>query len=153
MKPIRTILHPTDFSEASAPALDVASALAREKHARLVILHVVPRQACYTGAGDVSAIRQAECAEQDLKTYRDEMGAKLHGLRPAGKVAVEHMLKEGDVAAEIVRAEEQVPADLIVLGSHGKTAEARRMMGSVAEAVLRRARCPVLTVRGEAAKA
>jgi nucleotide-binding universal stress UspA family protein len=63
------------------------------------------------------------------------------------------MLKEGDVAAEIVRAEEQVPADLIVLGSHGKTAEARRMMGSVAEAVLRRARCPVLTVRGEAAKA
>jgi nucleotide-binding universal stress UspA family protein len=147
MKPVRTILHPTDFSGPAAAALDLAAALARDQHARLVVLHVVPGEAHYTGAGDVSAIRRAECAEQDLKTYRDEMGERLRRLQPAGKISVEHMLTEGDAATEIVRVAEESAADLIVIGCRGKSAEAKRMMGSVTEAVQRRAPCPVVTAR------
>lgn len=148
MNAVHTILYPTDFSAASALAMDVAAALARDQHARLVILHVVPAQPVYTGPCDVSALRRAECAEQDLKTYRDEMGAKLAGLRPPRCLAVEHQLRTGDVAAGIVGAAEATASSVIVMGSHGKTAEARRMLGSVAEAVLKRAPCPAVVVRG-----
>lgn len=63
------------------------------------------------------------------------------------EVLVEHRLREGDAAAEILQVADEVGADLIVLGTHGRTGLGRVLMGSVAEAVLRRARCPVLTLK------
>jgi nucleotide-binding universal stress UspA family protein len=63
------------------------------------------------------------------------------------KCRPEHQLLRGDAAAEILRATRLVEADLIVIGTHGRTGLVRLLMGSVAEQVLRGADCPVLTVR------
>src|SRR5438105_11382148 len=66
---------------------------------------------------------------------------------PLGLVRAERMLGRGDAAAEIIRVARELPADLIVMGTHGRTGIGRLLMGSVAEHVMRHAPCPVLTVR------
>jgi nucleotide-binding universal stress UspA family protein len=64
-----------------------------------------------------------------------------------GKVPITHRLELGDPASEILRVAEEIKCDLIVLGSHGRGAIARLLMGNVAEHVVRRATCPVLVVK------
>jgi nucleotide-binding universal stress UspA family protein len=148
MRLMQTILYATDFSEHSCKALDLAGSLARDHAARLVILHVVPSGAPVTGPGDGAALERAERRQWDLQSYQQEMAGRLRCLDvPAVAAPVERLLEEGDPATVILRTAEQTSCDLIVLGTHGKTAEMRRLMGSVAEEVMRRARCPVLTVK------
>ena len=80
----------------------------------------------------------------DLEPLRE----KLRQLRPTDpKVRVEHRLVEGETATEILRLGQEMKCDLIVLGTHGRTGLGRLLMGSVAERVVRKARCPVLTVK------
>jgi nucleotide-binding universal stress UspA family protein len=151
MLPIRSILHPTDFSSRSVKALELACALARESGARLVLLHVVPAAAPVTGDGDAGELERAERFQSDLKSYRDEMGRKLARVPvPLPEVRVERLVKEGDVAAVIRKLVHETPYDLVVMGTHGRTGELGRLMGSVAEDVSRGASCPVLTVRDPA---
>jgi nucleotide-binding universal stress UspA family protein len=148
MNPIKTILHATDFSAHSQHALALACALARDQKARLIVLHAVPVPAVVTGGPDKLAIRRAERSEQDLKDYREEMRTKLRQLPlPGLPLAVERLLKEGDVPTVILRTAEETSSDLILLGTHGWTAEARRLLGSVAEEVSQKSRCPVVTVK------
>jgi nucleotide-binding universal stress UspA family protein len=139
MLPIATILHPTDFSEHSELAFRLACALARDYDARLVLLHVAaPPMVVYAG-GPVPP---------DPWPSLEEARAKLHELEThAGHVRVESQAMEGDPVDMILRAAEETHSDLIVLGTHGRTALARLLLGSVAESVLRTAPCPVLTVR------
>jgi nucleotide-binding universal stress UspA family protein len=151
MLSIRTILHPTDFSSRSVHALELACALARERGARLVLLHVVPAAAPVTGDGDAEKLERAERFQSDLKGYRDEMARKLTRVPvPLPEPGVERLVKEGDVAAVILKLAHETPCDLVVLGTHGRTGELGRLMGSVAEEVSRGASCPVLTVRDPA---
>ncbi len=146
MLPIRTVLHPTDFSERSAAAFRLACALARDYDAWLIALHVIPSEVVY-GEGVVLPTPQG---------YRLEMLAKLEALRAEGPgVRVEPRLAEGGPAEEIIRLVKEVPCDLVVMGTHGRTGLGRLLMGSVAEQVVRKAPCPVLTVKqpfGEAAE-
>jgi nucleotide-binding universal stress UspA family protein len=131
MLSIQTILHPTDFSERSGYALQLACSLARDHGARLVIVHVMP----------VPLV-------QEKRLYREEMAGELNRLgAPDVRVQVEHRLEEGDAARQILRVAQEIGCDLIVLGTRGRTGLGRLLMGSVAEQVLRRASCPVLTVR------
>jgi nucleotide-binding universal stress UspA family protein len=110
MLPIRTILHPTDFSSRSVKALELACALARESGARLVLLHVVPAAAPVTGDGDAGELERAERFQSDLKSYRDEMGRKLARVPvPLPEVRVERLVKEGDVAAVIRKLVHETP--------------------------------------------
>ena len=84
----------------------------------------------------------------DLAPYRTELGmrqAQLEG--PDLKGPVESLLREGDVADQILHAAEEVHCDLIVMGTHGRSGVGRVLMGSAAEAVLRRSPCPVLAVK------
>jgi nucleotide-binding universal stress UspA family protein len=136
---IHTILHPTDFSPASSAAFHVACALARDYTARLVVLHVKPPDLIY-GDGYV--------LPPHPEVVRVELQGQLNRLQaPDPAVPLERVLKEGDVVREILHAAGEVHADLLVLGTHGRTGVGRLLMGSIAEAVLRRAPCPVLTVR------
>jgi nucleotide-binding universal stress UspA family protein len=137
MLSLRTILHPTDFSERSRCAFSVACALARDYNAHLVVLHVdhLPL-AVY---GDVLAAPRPE-------DYRNRLRDQLRALQSPG-VAVEHRLNEGTPVTEIIGVAEEAHADLIVMGTHGRTGLGRLLMGSVAEQVVRKAPCPVLTVR------
>jgi nucleotide-binding universal stress UspA family protein len=137
MLPIRKILHPTDFSEHSRAAFDLACALARDYGAELVILHVNRATPIYAPDGIVVGVPVEE-------PY--ELRERLAQIRPEDpRVKFEHKLVDGDPAEQIIKA--AAGMDLIVLGTHGTTGLARLLMGSVAETVLRKAACPVLTVR------
>jgi nucleotide-binding universal stress UspA family protein len=155
MKDFRSILCPSDFSKSSQQAFHMACAIARDQRARVVVLHVVPKPAPVTGS-DRYALGKAEHAEQDLSVYQREMEKKLQGLQdPGGKVSVDQILKQGEPTAVILQTVEQHSCDLIVMGTHGRSEEQRKALGSVAEEVARQARCPVLLLKmpvGESTK-
>ena len=141
---LKTILHPTDFSEDSRYALEVACALARDQAARVILLHVLPAPA---GPGEAPTVRALH-AEEDLRAYREEMARELEKVRAAAPPAkVEPVLKEGEVAAVIARTAAETPCDLIVIGTRGRNGGPAGQMGGVARAVSRAATCPVVTVR------
>jgi nucleotide-binding universal stress UspA family protein len=133
------ILFPTDFSSLSDAALGHATALARDTGAALLILHVEEPPAAY-GAGEM----YYGIPDPD----NEALQAMLEQVKPTDTtVPYEHRLVTGDPAGEIVRVAEEEKVDLIVIGTHGRTGLRRLLMGSVAEAVVRRAKCPVFTFK------
>jgi nucleotide-binding universal stress UspA family protein len=135
---LQTILHPTDFSERSGHAFRLACSLARDHGARLVVLHVVPPPIAY---GEVLARNQSD-------NFYDEMWEDLRRIQPDNpQLKVDHYLEEGHADEVIVRLARELPADLIVMGTHGRTGLGRLLVGSVAEQVMRHAPCPVLTLK------
>ena len=138
MLAIRTILHPTDFSESSDAAFRLASSLARDYAARLVLVYVYP-----------PPVNGAEAVDRGRDdSIEDDLVAKLHQLKPDDPaIKVEYRVEEGHPADEILAVAEEEKADLIVLGTHGRSGVRRAVMGSVAEAVSRKALAPVVTVR------
>jgi nucleotide-binding universal stress UspA family protein len=139
MPPTRRVLYATDFSEPSAAAFQVACALSRDDGSQLLILHVLAPPAT------VLEMEQAFLAPEER--LKQAMG-ELRRLKPAETGALtDYLLRQGTPAEEILRAAEERHCDLIVLGTHGRGGLGRVLMGSVAEAVLRRAACPVVTVR------
>jgi nucleotide-binding universal stress UspA family protein len=138
MLTIRRILHPTDFSERSENAFRLACALARDYNAPLLVLHVQAPAVIY-GEGMMAVPPPG---------YTESLRAQLEGVQAHDpRVVVEHKLVEGDPATEILRVAREAGCDLIVLGTHGWTGLRRLLMGSVAETVVRKAPCPVLTVK------
>jgi len=140
MLALKTILHPTDFSPRSEYAFRLACSLARDHGARVLLLHVVtPQPAVSYGEMIVEpdGAAQVEQAWQALRQIK----------APDPAVKLELRVEEGFAAAEIVRVAEETGADMIVLGTHGRSGLGRLLMGSVAEQVVRRAKCPVLTVK------
>jgi nucleotide-binding universal stress UspA family protein len=137
--PAKTIVFPTDFSTASDAALVHAAALARQSGGRLLIVHVEEPPLAY-GGGELYYGLPEPSSERILKMLED--------VRPADPaVPFTHRLTMGDPAAEIVRIAGDEDAEMIVLGTHGRTGITRLLMGSVAEAIVRRAPCPVLVYR------
>lgn len=143
MTPIRTILHATDFSESAEAAFSLATMLAREHGARVIVLHVCPPPICH---GETIARRQDPSYEADLWEMLDQYHA------PDPQTPIERLLVEGNPAEQIVRVAHEEGCDLLVLGTHGRTGLSRLMLGSIAEEVLRKASCPVLTVRTPTAR-
>jgi nucleotide-binding universal stress UspA family protein len=138
MLPIRTILHPTDFSAGSEHAFYLACSLARTHGGRLIVVHVVPPPVAH---GEIVARRQ-------YPDYYEQLKGELNRLEPLDRsIHVERRLEDGDPATVILRIARETPCDLIVMGTQGRTGLARVLMGSVAEQVVRRAPCPVLTIR------
>ena len=134
----KKILFPTDFSASSEAALQMATSLARDSGATLLIVHVQESPLAYGGG---------ELAFTPLDVTRD-LEENLRKVMPSDPtVASEHRLVMGDPADSIVRLADEENVDLIVMASHGRTGVARLLMGSVAEAVVRRAACPVLTCK------
>ena len=142
MVPTRHILYATDFSAASLAAFQVACSLSREPGCQLLVLHVLVPPAT------VLEMEQAFLApEERFKHAMDE----LLRLRPAEEgTLTDYLLRQGEPAEEILRTAEERDCDFIVLGTHGRSGLGRVIMGSVAEAVLRRATCPVITMRSGA---
>ncbi len=144
---LKTILHPTDFSEDSRYAMEVACALARDQAARVILLHIQPRSAPIGRDRGVPAYKEAHAGE-DLAAYRDEMMERLQKMRAEAPFAqVDVMLKEGDVPGTIARTAEDTACDLVVMGTHGRSRMYEMTMGSVATEVTRIAPCPVVAVR------
>lgn len=139
MLPIRRILQPTDFSEWSEVAFRLATALARDYGASLIVLHVASNPAMVMADGIIPP------AVDDAK---DSLREELQRIQtPDTSVHLIHRLEEGNPASEILRVAQAVGADLIVMGTHGRRGLKRLLMGSVAEQVVRNSPCPVLTVK------
>ncbi|MBF6560855.1 MAG: universal stress protein [Candidatus Binataceae bacterium] len=143
------ILAATDFSDDSNHALAYAEELARRFSAEIVVMHVdqplAPVMVSELSPGlDVSAMNRI-AEEQRLLAQRelDQLTARMRdgGLKSRG------MLKVGAPFLEIVNAAHNDGVDLIVLGTHGRSGLAHVLLGSVAERVVRKAHCPVLTIR------
>ncbi len=142
MAPIRTILHPTDFSGPADFAFRTACSLARDFGARLVVFHVVEFPA---------NVYPEATRHEDPALRHPAVWDKLHQVRPpAPGVAVEYRLADGDAAAEVLRAAGEAGCDLIVMGTHGRSGLRHLLMGSVAEQVVRQAHCAVLTLTSTA---
>ncbi|MCI0682257.1 MAG: universal stress protein [Gemmataceae bacterium] len=139
MLPLRVILHPTDFSARSESAFQVAYALARDHRARLIVLHV--REIPVAAYGEFGQLPVEPEQPEAIRAALD----KLIGER--ADVAIEPCVKSGDPTAEILTTAQETHSDMIVMGTHGRTGLGRLLMGSVAEQVLRKAPCPVLTVK------
>jgi nucleotide-binding universal stress UspA family protein len=140
----KKICCPIDFSDASRAAMAVAADLARRFGASLTLLHAYPVPGFTFPDGSVvaSARMLQELADQAAK-HLGEWRSEAEGL---GAPVVASATAIGEPAVEIVGYAKEHGIDLLVLGTHGRTGLEHALMGSVAERVVRRARCPVLTV-------
>ena len=144
---IRRILCPIDFSDYSRRALDHAIAIARWYDSKVTALHVCsPVPVAAYGPGPVVSdpiMLTAVDREQILADTRAFIEPESAPGTP-----IEAVVREGSTAAEILDQAAAMNVDLLVIGTHGRSGFERLLLGSVAEKVLRKAYCPVLTVPG-----
>ena len=144
---IRRVLHPTDFSRASAVAFNRAVETAKANRAELLLVHVITPSIPPIGDGYISPKVYAEM-EASARAYgKRELDALVAKARRAG-ARVRGILLEGQAHERIAQAARRQRADLVIMGTHGRTGFARFFIGSVASRVLAIAPCPVMTVRG-----
>jgi nucleotide-binding universal stress UspA family protein len=134
----KTILHPTDFSAPSEYAWRLACCLARDHGARLMLAHVRPVSTLYYST---TPLPPDSLSELEVRHQLQEV------LPTNSHLSVDRFLLEGDPCSALLEFLEEHPADLVVMGSHGRTGINRLVMGSVAEELVRRAPCPVLIVK------
>jgi universal stress protein A len=138
--PFRNILCPIDFDDSSMYALETAGEIARQDDGTVFVLHVVPMIVPPMGMPVYVQLYQSQ--RQTAATRLEEIARKqLRGLK------YELVTEMGDPAPVILRTATSAGADLIVMASHGRRGFSRLFLGSVAELVLREAKCPVLTMR------
>ncbi|MCA9232819.1 MAG: universal stress protein [Planctomycetales bacterium] len=138
---IHSILCPVDFSESSDAALRYASLMASESGACLHIVHVEEALPEYPPDFVGYGIGAGVSEEQRVQHLLKEIRPSSEGVR------FEHHHLKGSPAREIIDFADRNKIDLIVMGTHGRKGLTRLLMGSVAESVMRRATCPVLTLR------
>jgi nucleotide-binding universal stress UspA family protein len=139
---IKRILCPVDFSDASRHAVEQAAAIAGWYRAGLTALHAyVPPFAPVPGLPAVTD----RVAESELERIRDEMTTFCEAAQRGG-TPLDIVIEVGHAARAILKRAESLPADLLVMGTHGASGFEHLVLGSITEKVLRKATCPVLTV-------
>jgi len=137
----KKILVATDFSEGSDEALDRAIEMAKVSGAEIEVLHVIELAEEFPfGTTYFDADYGVLYASVDRELARRADRARAAGLRCETKII------EGTATTDIIQRAQRIGADLVVVGTHGRTGLAHIVLGSVAERVVRRASCPVLTV-------
>jgi nucleotide-binding universal stress UspA family protein len=143
-KPItlERILVPVDFSDCSLDALGYAAVVAQQAKASLMLLHVLEP----VSYGLDFTLGQSKARHADAETWAKRL-EELVSSHQHPTMQVESQLRGGFPADSILDSAQTMPCDLIVMGTHGRRGISHTISGSVAEAVLRKARCPVITVR------
>jgi nucleotide-binding universal stress UspA family protein len=142
--PVRRILCPVDFSEGSRAAVDRAVAVARATRAGITGLFVLPF--AFPPTDDASSGLAPVVPDVGVvSAVAEDLEAFFHAVREAG-LDLRVCVKSGDSVGQILEQAEKGEADLIVMGTHGRSGLERLVLGSVTASVLRKARCPVLTV-------
>ena len=140
--PYKTILCPVDFDENSLAALEKAVEIARHLGSNIILVHVLPLIVALGEVPPPVALYQDQEKDAQAK-LADVAKQKLGGLKHETHVYT------GDVIASILGAQAKHQPDLLVMATHGRRGLARMFLGSVTEAVVRKATCPVLTIREE----
>lgn len=141
-KPVTRILFPTDFSETATKALKRAVALTEDFDAELFVLHVVDDTLVTTHVDSERKIILEELRRHALEEMKKQLPPELlENFDTIGAV------KRGEPGKEIAAYAETHNCDLIVMGSHGRTGVQRVLLGSVADKVVRSAKCPVFIER------
>lgn len=145
MTKLERILVPTDFSDNSKAALEYAVGLAEKFGADIYLMHVIANDTAVAMGSDGFF----SVSNDIMQELRDSVERQLEETAKsiAGSVGnVVQEVREGAPFAEIVKYAKAEDIDLIVLGTHGRTGISHLLIGSVAEKVVRKARCPVLTI-------
>lgn len=139
----KKILVPLDRSFGAEAALPVAGDLAKANGSVIRLLHVAPSPAAIVAEGRVLAYadQEADRLQNEAQDYLREAANRLSGS------PVEFAVRFGEPAEEIIEEARETGADLIAMATHGRTGVARLLLGSIAEAVLRRSEIPVVLVR------
>jgi nucleotide-binding universal stress UspA family protein len=143
---LRRILVPTDFSKHSDAALTYAVALAEKFEAELHLLHVVQDLSVFVPDAVAVTPPIAVPVEEFAAAAREAL-QRVVGEHQLGRFKVHTEVREGAPFYEIIRLAKEAEIDLIVIGTHGHTGLVHVLLGSVTEKVVRKAPCPVLTVR------
>jgi nucleotide-binding universal stress UspA family protein len=144
----RRVLHPTDFSKASTPAFSKAVEMAKANRAELLIAHVMNPVVPMAGEGYLSPKMYEDLVASTRAWAEKQLDQRLARARKSG-VRAKSVLAEGSAHEQIVRITKAKRADLVVMGTHGRSGLAKLFLGSVAGRVVAAAPCPVLTVRGK----
>jgi nucleotide-binding universal stress UspA family protein len=148
VKRIRRILHATDYSKASERALQEAVDFAKQNNAEMLVVHVIQPVVPYVAGEDIGAaelyVKLEESTKQEAQRSMNKLMQRLERLG----VKAKSLLLRGSPADQIVKAAKNRKADMVVIGTHGRTGLSRLFMGSVASRVISTAPSPVLTVRG-----
>ena len=147
MSRLRRILHPSDFSSASNAAFARSVAMAKADRAQLLLVHVLAPPMPIAGEGYIPP-NVYEDLEASARKYAQKRLATLQEKARKGGVKSVPLILEGVAHEQIARAARSKKADVIVIGTHGRTGFAKFFLGSVASRVVATAPCPVLTVRG-----
>jgi nucleotide-binding universal stress UspA family protein len=149
MAQVRRIIYASDFSRASRPAFARAVELARATRAELIVMHVlVPVVPPVMTDGAYLPPRMWDELEAGVRaSAKKQLDRLLEKARSAG-IRASSLLAAGVAAEQIARVAKGKRADLLVLGTHGRTGFAKVVLGSVAARLVATAPCPVLTVRG-----
>ena len=140
------IIHPSDFSEHSKHALNYAISFAEEFKAKLIVLHVIEEVA---KAMYFDIIHTPPLVEimVDIEAQANQALRDLVPQEHLDKLEVEYVVRKGVPLLEVVRFASEIKADMIVCGTHGHTGLKHVLFGSVAERIVHKAPCPVLSVR------
>jgi len=143
----RRIVHPTDFSTASRAAFAKAVEMAKADRGELLLVHVLSPVMPVPGDGYISPKVYDEIAASTRAWAQKQLDKLLAKAKAAG-ARVKGLLVEGVPHEQIVRLARSKRADVVVMGTHGRSGLAKLFLGSVAGRVVTAAPCPVLTVRG-----
>jgi nucleotide-binding universal stress UspA family protein len=142
---IKTILFPTDFSQGARAAMDHAISLSKDYDARLILLYVI-QDISIAEWYIPSTLSVTDLVEDMQKSAWQEMD-KWAAEAAAKTKNVEKIVMRGVPFVEIIKTAKEKNADMIVIGTHGRTGIDHMLFGSTAEKVVRKAPCPVLAVR------
>jgi nucleotide-binding universal stress UspA family protein len=145
MKEFPTILFATDFSEISEYAFDYAYTLAKKLNSKLIIMHVINEPVDLRGfyVPHISF----ESLEKEIEDAAEKMMKKFCSGRIEDLAGTETVIVSGIPYDEILAKADEEKVSLIVLGTHGRAGLDHLLFGSTAERVVRRSRCPVMTIR------
>ena len=145
MSQFQKILAPFDFSPQSKHALQFAADLARRYEAPITVVHVVDPH--YFSVPESYLLYTPTQLPQLMVGLEKQLEPIKHELLASNVMTVKTQVVQGRPFAEIVRLAHEDKYDLIVMGTHGRAGIAHALLGSVAERVVRKAHCPVLTIR------
>ena len=148
MARMRRILLASDFSKASAKAFSTAVTMAKANRATLTILHVIVPFTPVVPELYLNPATWDAIDRQARRWSKAQLARLTRAAHKAGAQAVGLVL-EGDPAQQILKAARSRRADLLIVGTHGRTGLARFFVGSVAGRLVATAPCPVMTVRGK----